>query len=203
MTKTILLSTLALALAALSAPDAVAQPGAGYAEPPPPIRTAPQVRRGLTLGFDLGLGSMDSESSLAVCDGCDGDQAAGRLGFWIGAMVNPRLALMLHGSVTGQSLDDNGDQTLINSTGMIAAKLWVSRRLWLKAGLGFASLTISDEFGDQELGEGGAGMLGIGFEAVHSRNFALDISLTATSSTYDDINEEISTGTLNLGFNWY
>jgi hypothetical protein len=38
---------------------------------------------------------------------------------------------------------------------------------------------------------------------VHSRNFSLDVSLTATSSSYEAIDDTITSGTLNLGFNWY
>lgn len=209
MNKTILTCAFALAATALAVPAANAQPGAGYyAEPPPPAPAPyvapPPVRRGLTLGFDLGLGSMDARSGPLRCDGCQNDPAAGQLGFWIGAMLNPRFALMFHGSITGQALDDNGDETLVNSTALLAAKVWLSRRLWLKAGLGFASLSISSDIGgDEKLDEGGAGMIGIGFEAIHSRKFAMDIALTATSSSYEAIDEEISIGTLNLGFSWF
>jgi hypothetical protein len=209
MTRSILISAVVLAATVFAAPAADAQPGAGYyAEPPPPAPVPyaappPPVRHGLTLGFDLGIGSMDAESGPLRCDGCESDPAAGTVGFWVGAMINPRFALMFHGSITGQALDEFGDETLINSTALLAAKLWLSPRLWLKAGLGFASLTISDPVGDEQLDEGGAGMLGIGFEAVHSRNFSLDVSLTATSSSYEAIDDTITSGTLNLGFNWY
>lgn len=208
MTKTILLSC-AVALAAIVAlPAGTASAQPGYAEPPPPgpspyVTPMPPERRGLTIGFDLGLGSMDAASGPLRCDGCSGEPPAGTVGFWIGAMLNPRLALMFHGSITGRALDDFGDESLVNSTALLAAKLWLSPRLWIKAGLGFASLSISGDNGDETLDEGGAGMLGIGFEAIHSRKFAMDISLTGTSSTYEAIDEEIATGTLNLGFNWY
>lgn len=207
MTRIFVAIALVFAATAQVVSTADAQPGRYYAEPPPPAPVPyvapPPVRRGLTLGFDLGVGSMEADSGPIRCDGCEGDQAAGSLGFWIGAMLNPRFALLFHGSITGQALDDTGDVSLINSTALVAAKWWLSRRLWIKGGLGFASLSISSPTGDEGIADGGAGMLGVGFEAVHSRKFALDISLTATSSSYEEIDDTISTGILNLGFNWF
>lgn len=208
MTRVVVIAALVFAATAQVVSTAEAQPGRYYAEPPPPAPlppyvAPPPVRRGMTLGFDVGIGSMEAESGPIRCDGCQGDQAAGSLGFWIGAMLNPRFALLFHGSITGQDLDESGDETLINATALVAAKWWLSRRVWIKGGLGYASLTISTPAGDEGLAEGGAGMLGVGFEAVHKHNFALDISLTATSSTFEEIDDTITSGILNLGFNWF
>ena len=208
MTRFIIIAALTFAATVQVAAIAEAQPGRYYAEPPPPeppppYVAPPPVRRGLTLGVDLGIGSMEADSGPIRCDGCEGDRAAGSLGFWIGAMLDPRWALLFHGSFTGQALDDNGDETLINATALVALKWWLSRRLWIKGGLGFASLTISGPFGDDLVAEGGAGMLGAGFEVVHAPRFSLDLSLTATSSSYEAIDDTISTGILGVGLNWF
>lgn len=207
MTRFFAIAALGIATLTGAASIADAQPGRHYAEPPPPpppLRPAPdpQVRRGLTLGFDVGAGSMEADSGAVTCDGCD-DRAAGSFGFWVGGMINPRLALLFHGSIAGIAVDEFGDQSLINSTALVAARWWLSRRWWIKGGLGYASLTISSPSGDQGVAKGAAGMLGVGFEAVHAPNFSVDVALTATESSYTEIDERIGTGILSLGINWY
>ena len=78
--------------------------------------------------------------------------------------------------------------------------------VWLKGGIGFANLKISDEndpnvsiaFDDES---GGAVMGAAGVEVVQSYNFALDLQVRAGHGFY-------SGGDLNnlafmVGFNWY
>ena len=67
---------------------ASAQPGnAGYAPPaaPAPARySAAPYRFGLTLGVELGLGSMTAESGPIVCEGCSQEPVAVAASFEIG-----------------------------------------------------------------------------------------------------------------------
>lgn len=216
--KRIIVASAALAALVAATAAASAQPGntpdygdgggyaPGYAPPPPPVRRAP-VRHGLTLGFDVGVGSMTAKSGPIRCDGCDGDPATGSLGFWIGAMVRPRLAILFHGSINGRSLDADGVETMWDSTALVAAKYWFTPRLWVKGGLGYASLVVTYDDGftstSDQLDQGGAAMLGVGLEAVHSPRFSLDVSLTGTTSSFKDIDDQIDVALLGLGLNWY
>ncbi len=194
------------------ASNASAQPGhqpRSYEPPvePMPAYSAAPYRFGLTLSVDLGLGSMSSDSDEIRCDGCDVEPVAVSASFEIGAMLNPRLALLVHLRATGRSLDVDGVNILWNSMGLIAAKYWLNRQLWVKGGLGFATLGITYDDGfvteDTQLDEGGAGLLAIGYEVLHSRRFALDLSLTATSSTFSQVEDTINTGVISLGASWF
>ena len=179
---------------------AEAQPGqpAGY-QPPAPARhsTAP-YRFGLTVGGELGLGSMTAESGPIICDGCDVEPIAVSGAVEIGAMINPRLAILFHLRATGLALDADGTNILWNSMGLVAAKYWINRQLWIKGGLGFAALGITYDDGfvaeDEQLDEGGAGLIGIGYEVLqlatlrhrsrpHPRPRACSTSTLTTPST--------------------
>jgi hypothetical protein len=207
-------AALAIALL-LSATAAQAQPGGpppppppggggGYYPPPPP----PPVweRRGLALGFGIGLGGMSDSQGAIGCSQCEANPASVGLDFHIGAMINPKLALLFEFWGQGQALD--GTTTLVQSMGMIAAQYWVTPQLWLKGGLGVSNLSVSidDGFNDpgsEEIDNGGAVMGAIGYELLSSPRFAIDLQGRFGMGTYDGIDEQIETGMIALGFNWY
>jgi len=212
----------ALALCLLTVSQAHAQPG--YPPPPPPpagggqgYQPGPPVgapgapgffqRRGLTIGFGVGVGGMTAESGPIECIGCDYEPIAGGFDFHIGGMLNPRLALLFEIWGTGQAVDAGGTTILLQTFGMVAIQYWVTPQLWLKGGLGGAQLSYSYdteyESDSQEIDTGGAIMGAVGYEVMSGRRFAMDIQLRLGSGSYDGINEQINAGTIGVGFNWF
>jgi len=122
-------------------------------------------------------------------------------------MINPRLALMGEIWGTGQSVEASGSTTLLQTMVLGVAKYWVTPQLWLKGGLGVANLSYSIDTGrdvvSDDVDAGGAIMGGIGYDIMSSRRFALDVQLKGGAGTYDGINEQVSSGMLNLGFTWF
>jgi hypothetical protein len=171
---------------------------------------------GLSFGFDVGIGGMEAESGPLECAGCDYSPAAGGFGANIGLQLGPRLSLRADLRATAQTLDADGTAYLIQTTFMAVAQYWVSPRLWVAGGLGGANLSIDidDGFGgsyNDDLGSGGATMLGIGYELVRSRAhrrrgrmpFAIDLHFRFTTGTYDGLNDQIYSGIVGVGFQWY
>ncbi|MCG8422295.1 MAG: hypothetical protein MJE77_30605 [Proteobacteria bacterium] len=215
----------------LSSSFAFAQPGAapppntpartypGYypgPPPPPPVyRPNRTHRRGLIIGFGFGVGDMAGEDGPIECANCEYDPFAGAIDFHIGGMINPRLAVMLEASLAGKSLDEAGDVTLMQYMGFAAVQLWVTQRLWIKGGIGWAGMTQTFDNGfevrEDEIGDGGALMGALGVEIVSGRRFALDLQLRLANvqlaregSEYNGVfGDAVQTGLLSLGFNWY
>ena len=197
---------------------AAAQPGAGQPPPstapggyyasPPPISDGFFGRRGISIGFGFGLGAMSDTSGPIECVNCDYNPAAFGFDFHIGGMLNPRLALLLEIWGTGQTLDNAGSVTLMQGMFMVAAQYWVTPQLWIKGGLGAADLSLSYDDGYYEptseaIDKGGAVMGGLGYEVMSSRRFAIDIHGRIGIGTYDGIQDQITVGTVGVGFNWY
>lgn len=187
-------------------------PSRGYAPPPPAPYYLPPVsyRRGLTLGAGLGFGDMDGANNPIRCLDCDYNTGAFGFDLHIGAMVNPRLALLFEVWGTLKPLDSQGLETLSQTLALVAAQYWLNPRLWIKAGIGFAHLGISygDSYeGEQSIDDGGAIMGAIGYELVTTRHgnheFSLDLQLRLGAGSYEGIDEQVSAGTLSLGLNWY
>lgn len=213
-TSTSLLAALLLVTAAVG--TAAAQPGGygppppGYGPPPPaPYYGPPPVaeRRGLAIGFGFGIGGMEAESGPLRCDGCDFDPIAGGIDFHIGAMINPRMAILFELQGTGQTLDDQGFETLTQVMLMGAVQYWATPQLWVKGALGTSHLGISYDDGYQsdsaEL-DSGLGVMGaVGYELLSSPQFAIDLSLRLSSARYDGLDDSIHSGLVGVGFNWY
>jgi hypothetical protein len=125
----------ALAVLAAAPTQVAAQPGAppppgygghgGYYGPPP----YDPVRRGITLGFGVGLGAMDSDSGLTECFECDISPAALAFDFHLGAMISPHLAIMGEVYWHAQTLDEEGFNWLSQTMLLAAAQLWVTPQL--------------------------------------------------------------------------
>ncbi len=224
-----------LILASLLAPAvAAAQPVPAYAPPPPPPgpapyyapqATPPAANGGfhdrasrLALGFSIGVGKMKIDDAAVPCSGCGGDPLSFAVDAHIGWMLSPRLALLFEAQGVGQTVADTGSvtDTLVQSTGMIAAQYWVSPQLWLKAGIGASQLSVTRDDGfsttESDALDGGAIMGAIGYEVMSSRNFAIDVQARVTGGTYEDAgvaadgttrDSQLGTTSVSLGFNWF
>ena len=183
--------------------------GGGYYGPPPAQESGAFFnRRGLAIGFGFGVGGMSAESGPIECVGCDYEPAAVGVDFHIGAMINPRFALLFEVWGTGQAVDADGRTVLVQTMAMAALQYWLTPQLWLKGGLGAAQLSYSfdDGYGETdsaEIDSGGAIMGAVGYEIMSGRKFAIDLQLRVGSGTYEGISDQINAGTLSVGFNWF
>jgi len=163
-------------------------------------------RRGLTLGAGLGVGGMSSaDESLTSCFDCNYSPVAGGVDFHIGAMLNPRLALVFDVFVPFQVIDDEFATYLVQPMFTGAIKYWVAPQFYLRGGLGVASLQVSFNDGgpNEELDTGGAGHIGAGFEFLQAPRFTADLNVRLTSATYEGLDNQVSTATVGVSANWF
>lgn len=191
-----------------SAPGPHAQPGPYYPPPPPTYAAQDDGRRGLIFGVGLSAGSMATEDGSIECRGCEADTPAVAFGLHVGYMVTPRLAILVEASAGAKSLDETGDTTLMQWTGFAAAQYWLTRRLWIKGGLGASRLDIYFDDGistsEEKVADGGALTGSLGYEVFSGRRFAVDLQLRFISAAYKgEQSDSIQTGSFGVGLNWY
>jgi hypothetical protein len=197
----------------------------GYYGPPPPAYGGgyygrPAVLPGgywdrtgrLALGFSLGLGGMHSNAEGDIgCPTCDYNPIAGEVDFHIGGMLSPRFALLFEAQGNLQTVDDNGQGgtvTLSQGTAMVAGQFWLTPHLWIKGGIGAAHLSydFNDPYGtagSQPISNGAAIMGAVGYELFSTREFAVDIQGRLIEGSYKDLGDQLTSGTVGVGFNWY
>jgi hypothetical protein len=101
------------------------------------------------------------------------------------------------------------DTTLRQLLVMGALQYWIAPQFWLKFGVGAANLdAIDNNIGvAYAVSDTGLGLLGAaGFEIMSARRFALELQLRITEGIYhyaDGSTDDITSGTIGLGFNWY
>jgi hypothetical protein len=186
------LPALVVAAALLVASTADAQPGNWQpAQPIPQQQVQAQHKRsGLIVGFALGGGLGDEESS-----------HTGALGsIYVGGFINPKLAVMFN--ATGFDADsycyDCNTDPVAESLEVWggSAQAWLSDRLWIKGTLGVASATI-DRYGELEgLGWGAAA----GLDLLSGEIFALDVRFDVIGGVFEE-GSSARTG-IGLGFSW-
>jgi len=167
----------------------------------------------LTLGFSLGLGYLHDNGQNIVCSGCGGNALTGQIEGHIGGMLNNRLGLMFEVQANFQQLaldpTTGTDATLQQTLAMGAIQYWITPIFWLKGGIGFANLDVVDNTTGvaYNAGNNGLGLLaGAGIELFSARRFALELQGRLTEGIYhysDGSTDNITSGTIGLGFNWY
>jgi hypothetical protein len=148
----------------------------------------------------------DGGSAVTSCDNCDFKPLTLEADAHIGGMLNPRFALMFEVQANGQTVHSSirdGDATLTQGAAMVAAQFWLIPQLWIKGGLGLASLQVDDAFFSEQIGTGGAIMGAIGVELFSARNFALELQGRVIEGSYNSFNDNVTSGTIGLGLNWY
>jgi hypothetical protein len=162
----------------------------------------------LDVGFSLGLGYMHFNGG-SVSDGT----ATGMLEGHIGGMVNNRLGIMFELQANFQQIafdpTTGNNSTMQQTLAMGAIQYWITPIFWLKGGVGFANLDIIDNNTGlaSNVGNNGLGVLvGAGIELFSARRFALELQGRLTEGVYhysDGSNDNVTSGTIGLGFNWY
>jgi hypothetical protein len=207
-----------LVLAALLVPGlAAAQPGyygggggqGYYSQPQPNAQLAGGFhnRMGrIAIGGSIGLGGMhDSGSNITECNTCDYNPVAFEADGHIGGFLTPRFALMAEGQVNAQTVasDQYDDTVLSMSSLMLAGQYWITPQLWIKGGVGVARLYASDSYYDYDFGTGGVVMGGLGFEVFSARNFAVDLQGRIIQGSFNGVDDNVTSGTVGIGVNWY
>lgn len=164
-------------------------------------------REGMLMwGASLGLGGMhDGGSGLTDCTGCDVQPLALEGDFHIGGMLTNRFALMFEGQVNSQRVtQDRFDDTFVTQgAAMLAGQYWLLPMLWIKGGIGFANLQVDDGVFLTDFGTGGAVMGAVGVELFSARNFALDLQGRIINGSYNSLDDNITSGTIGIGVNWF
>lgn len=191
-----------LILASLVAATALTSAGVASAQPQRPARHLPE-RGGLLFGFGLGGGQMSCQSDQSeICNATiDG---AGSLDAHIGGMISPRLALMGDAWVMYHT---ENNVTITHTITTLAAQFWVAPRLWIKGGVGGAVARahyrgILGSVGTRTDSVPGV-MIGVGYELLVGRKFALDLQLKGGTGFYKDNQVRAKNAALIVGFNWY
>ena len=185
-----------------------------YSQPPPSSRLPGGFhnRTGrMMFGASLGGGKMSSRGGDITCSACDYGTISGQGSAHIGGFLGPRLALM--GEVQGnfQTLASDSftgeSTTLTQGALMLAAQYWITPQLWIKGGLGFATLQVDhDYYGVTEAStvpENGTAVMGaIGFELLSARFFSIDLQGRLLNGAYKGINDNITAASIGVGLNW-
>lgn len=204
------IKSLLVMFAILSVPALASAQGyynGGRGGPPPRERGGFHHREGmLVYGFGLGLGAMnDGGSGLTDCN-CDIKPLAGEGDFHIGGMLSNRFALLFEAQVNAQLVDSSfrdGNTYVTQGAAMIAGQYWLLPMLWIKGGIGFANLQVDNDLFVEDFGTGGAVMGAAGVELFSARNFALELQGRVINGSYNSLNDNVTSGTIGLGINWF
>ena len=194
---------------AIAAP-AYAQQGGYYSNPQTTQHPGGFHNRSnrLIFGFSLMLGHLsDSEGNIGGDSSVNYSTLSGGVSAHLGGFIGPRLALMaeVQGNAVTLSSDGYDDITLVQSALMGAAQYWITPQLWVKGGIGFASLDLDDSYYNDSahIDSGMAIMGGVGFEVLSAQRFSLDIQGRLLAGSYDGIDQQITSGSIGLGINWF
>lgn len=199
---TIVLGTASVAQAQYGAPPPYAPPPryAGYPPPPPPPPPPMGIyRSGFNLGASLGLGGINAEACGDLCG------FASALEFHLGFMLNPRLAIV--GDVWFNNHGIPGSDSSTTHTLFVAAlQYWATDKLWLKGGLGGATMRISDDYSGFTYND--ASSWGItaagGFEFLQVNNLAFDAQLRYGHGFYgNNLGGDVNVWAIMIGVSWY
>ncbi len=190
---------------------------AQYYSQPPPGSQFPggfHNRTGrLMFGFTVGAGTMASRGDSLDCRDCDYSTLAFEGSAHLGGFLGPRFALMGEGQVNVQTLGSPFSPETTTQTQaalMLAAQFWITPQLWIKGGLGFATLQVDKSYyGDDIidassiLENGGAIMGAIGYEVLSARYFSIDIQGRLLNGAYKGIDDNVTAANIGLGISWY
>lgn len=189
---------------------------AQYYSAPPPSSQFPggfHNRTGRVIfGGSIGLGGMEDSGQDIQCSNCNA--VSGQVAGHLGGFVGPRLALMgeLQGNFQTLSSDRFTGDTEVLTQGalMIAAQYWLTPQLWIKGGIGFASLQVDRSyFGDgiideSTVPENGMALMGaLGFELLSARRFSVDLQGRLINGSYDRAGYNITAASIGIGLNWF
>ena len=166
----------------------------------------------LMFGGSIGLGGMEDNGGDIECVNCS--SLSGQISGHLGGFIGPRLALLgeVQGNFQTLSSDEFTGDTEVLTQGalMLAAQYWITPQLWIKGGIGFATLQVDRSYyGDgiideSTIPENGMALMGaIGFELLSARRFSVDLQGRLLNGSYDRIDYNITAASIGVGLNWY
>ena len=173
-----------------------------YYPPPPPPPPMYSEERPFMLGGSLGLAGLHYTS---IDGGSTSDAAVGysaRLGFGL----TPRLLFLIEINGAAASVSDNFnpgnnvayDQTIYD----LGLQAFVTRKLFLRGGLGLGNIKQWDDLGSFRSGQTGFAMTGsVGLELLQGYNWSLEIAGQGIAGFYKD--QKWTSGAVNIGFNFF
>jgi hypothetical protein len=206
-----------LVLAVLLVP-AVASAQGYYGGGPAPAAQEPggfHNRQGrLIYGGSVGLGGMSDRFGAIQCTNCDYNPVAVQVEGHLGGFVGPRFALLAEVQANVQTVSSNafsGDTTTLTQGAlMLAGQYWVTPQLWIKGGIGFASLQLDRSYyGDgivdeSSIPENGVAIMGaIGYELLSARYFSVDLQGRLINGSYKQLDNNVTGASVGVGINWY
>jgi len=170
-----------------------------YPPPPPPAPRSP-VDRPLMLGGSLGIGGLHYHDVNDIATSSAAGVYSVRLGF--GVAPRSLLLLEINGAFATVSDPYYGstfyDQTLYD----VGFQTFLNRALFVRAGLGLATLTISDDVSTSYFAKSGLGLTGTaGVELLQGYNWSLELAGQVMAGFYSG--ENWASYSVNLGFNFF
>lgn len=165
---------------------------------------APRPRHGLTFGIGLSVGSL-----VADCTECSETFAAGGLDVHVGFMVTPRFAIL--GEAWTMAHQD-GFLTVYQNIATIAARAWLTPKLWIQGGVGAATAGYRWRgffIQREDRTESSPGITAaMGYELALKHDVVLDLQLRAGTGFYskDPVDGYVIEGHsfgLGAGVSWY
>lgn len=201
MKKTRSIHVLLVAVAGLAvvATSAHAEPE-GYVEIDV-MQEQERERQGMMLSVGAGIGHLALE-----CDvGCEGTNEAAGVHLSIGMMPSNRLGIVGDLWLTGHREEE---VTVMQGLLTVGPQVWLTDRLWARAGVGAARARVNYEGDIIDAGVRSDTMLavmgGAGFEVISRPNFALNLQLRAGNSFLSEFNDtRIRSLAVGLGVSWF
>jgi len=161
------------------------------------------VRKGFTLGFDLGGGGGKAEYDFIDDDEFESGEGGGAFSLRIGYAPNQKLVLAYDSAAFSFEKEPSTRTTL--AVGGFGATWYPSGGGgFIKGVLGFSRVEVEIQFDDLDVSGDGGGfgtLIGGGYEFRLSRSFALVPAAQLAFAQFDDANANWFA--IMLGFHWY
>ena len=184
-------------------------------------------RDGFGFGASIGRGSI--EISCDICDNVDPITEGVSVSVWAGFLLNPRLMVMgeywtvrYNGRGSDWFSDNSIDNYIAQHLVLGGVQLWMTRRIYLRAGLGLGWHESDSRYADVHRDPTPPGSalpalapddpaprltpataLGVGFEFAHTRSFAADISLRVGTTRRPSDEYQVHDVAVTFGASWY
>ena len=207
----------------------VAWAGSAYGQETPherDLRAVAGDRSGFTIGGSIGRGRIAIEC--AACDNVAPLTEALSSSVHVGFMLQPQLSIIaehwaiIYNDRGSDWFPDSQDHAVQQHLQTFGAQLWLTRRAYLRAGLGFGWHQSDSQYAKVQrddgpvaaaagTGSGGesagkftpAATVGVGFEFAHTRAFAADVQLRMGTTRRPADEYQVHNVGLNFGAAWY
>lgn len=192
------------------------------------LRAVAGDRTGFTIGGSLGRGRIAIECD--ICDNVEPLTEALSTSLHVGYMIQPQLAIIaehwaiIYNDRGSDWFPDTRDHAVEQHLQTFGAQLWVTRRAYLRAGIGVGWHRSDSYYANPNRNDGPtpaagtsdggtmdesagtftpAWTVGAGYEFAHTRAFAADVQLRAGTTRRPADEYQVHNVGLNFGVAWY